>query len=199
MPEPLATATALSTRAGDAAAMLGRLPFVRVRECVPDAAFWLQFVPGDVAVATALTTATGLTLNRGDRVAQKDSRSMLWMGPGNWLLVADDGGEYNTQARGALLERGLAGVACSVTDVSDLWFRMHLQGICSRDVLAKGCALDLDPEAFPPGASAVMQFARIRALIHHLDASTGYHVYVERSFARYAWAWLADAMAEYLD
>jgi sarcosine oxidase gamma subunit len=34
-------------------------------------------------------------------------------------------------------------------------------------------------------------------LLHQLDDGPGYDIYVHRSFAIYAWSWLADASREY--
>ena len=119
----------------------------------------------------------------------------LWLGPGDWLIKP----RGNPASVREALARIVASTRSSLVDVSDLWFGVSLEGARSRDLLAKGSSLDLDATAFRPGATAVTQFARLRALLHHVDGSPDFDVYVERSYAAYLWAWLVDATNEFLD
>jgi sarcosine oxidase subunit gamma len=62
-----------------------------------------------------------------------------------------------------------------------------------REVLAKGCPLDLCPEIFPPGRCAQSVLAGIAILVHHLPTGDDMDIYVARSYGRFIHDWLLDA------
>jgi sarcosine oxidase subunit gamma len=99
------------------------------------------------------------------------------------------------------LRAALADAHAAIMDVSDGRVAFRLAGPSARDVLAKGCPLDLHPRAFPPGSCAQSLLAKAAVLIHLLDDAPergpNFDVYVARSFAHYSWTWLEDAGREY--
>jgi sarcosine oxidase subunit gamma len=123
----------------------------------------------------------------------KRERYALWLGPDEWLVVDAPGTEAKLVAD---LRKALAGLHAGVTDVTDGRTVIRLNGPNVRDVLAKGCALDLHPRAFGPAHCAQTRFAKATVILHQLDAQT-FDVYVERSFADYLWRWIEDAAGEY--
>ena len=141
-----------------------------------------------VAAATALGFDLPLVPNTSGGA---EGRSALWLGPDQWLVVAPG---QDTPP----LAAALAGYAASIVDVSDLRAVFRLAGPMSRDVLRKGCSVDLHPRAFSTGAVALTALARVRVILHQLDQAPTYDVYVERSVAGYMRDWLCDAMGEYL-
>jgi len=127
-------------------------------------------------------------------VAGDGERRVLWLGPDEWLAVCAEGqGAWSQRA----LEQALEGEHSLVSDVSHSRVIFGLEGPHAREVLMKGCSLDLDPVAFAPGRCAQSVLARAHMLLHQVGDAPGYHVYVHRSFADYAFAWLEDAAAEY--
>jgi sarcosine oxidase subunit gamma len=66
----------------------------------------------------------------------------------------------------------------------------------TRDVLGRGCSIDLRERAFPAGACAQTLVARIRVIVER-TAADEYVLRVRRSFAPYLVAWLLDALPEY--
>ena len=89
----------------------------------------------------------------------------------------------------------------AIVDVSDGRVALRLAGPNARDVLAKGCPLDLHPRAFPSGSCAQSLLAKAAVLIHLLDddphRGPTFDLYVARSSAHYLFAWLEDAGCEY--
>ncbi len=73
---------------------------------------------------------------------------------------------------------------------------MRLAGPRARDVLAKGCGLDLHPKAFAAGCCTQTPVAHIGCVLHHPDDVT-WDFYVPRSYARHFWEWLTDAASEF--
>jgi heterotetrameric sarcosine oxidase gamma subunit len=81
-------------------------------------------------------------------------------------------------------------------DVSGAWTQLVIAGSEAARVLAKGCALDLHPARFPPGACAAAGFARLRTIIWRPEQDR-FHMLVGRSYARALWEWLEDAAAQF--
>ncbi len=121
-------------------------------------------------------------------------RIALWLGPDEWLIVTPPGGEDETAEA---LRAALEGRHAAVTDVSDGRAVIGLSGACAREVLTKGCPLDLHARAFGPGRCAQSSLAKALVILHQTGDEPAYDIYVERSFADYLWAWLEDAAAEY--
>lgn len=143
------------------------------------------------AVEQVLGTGVPLQANR---VAKADGIAILWLGPDEWLVVMPDGREVGVLAR---LRQALVGQHCAVIDVSDSRAIIGFAGPRARNVLMKGCSLDLHPRLFGPGNCAQSGLARCHMLLHQIDAVPTYDVYVHRSFSDYVWRWFEDAAKEY--
>jgi sarcosine oxidase subunit gamma len=120
--------------------------------------------------------------------------TVFWLGPDEWLMLTPGGGEV---AVARDLSAALHGQFAAVTDVSGGQMVIALGGEYARDVLAKGCSLDLHPRVFGPGRCAQTHLARAGVLIHQRDDAPTFGLIVRRSFADYLWRWLEDAAAEY--
>ena len=122
----------------------------------------------------------------------------LWLAPGEWLIVtaADAGDTLAGKLAAAVADHG-----GSVVDVGDARTVLVLHGPNARNVLMKGCPLDLHPDAFRPGDCAQSLLARAAVILcqrkDDADAGTSFEIHVARSFAAYLWAWLEDAAGEY--
>lgn len=114
-------------------------------------------------------------------VAEWGDRSVLWLGPTEWLVVGD--GPTN-------LPGGV--------DVSANRTTIELSGPHARDVLEKGCTLDLHPRAFTVGRCAQTTLARAQIILWQTSNTPVYHLLVRGSFAQYVADWLVDASREYL-
>ena len=120
--------------------------------------------------------------------------TVLWLGPDEWLVVTPDGQEAEIVER---INDALTGQHFAVCDVSDSRAIIGLTGVHARDVLMKGCSLDLHPRVFEAGDCAQSSLARCHMLLHQIDEIPTYDIYVHRSFSDYAWRWLEDAAHEY--
>lgn len=109
----------------------------------------------------------------------------LWLGPDEWLLVSDED-------RTGPLEAALAGQHCAIVDVSEARAVLELSGPGATDVLASGCRPDLEP--LRPGSCAQTALARAHVLLEPREGGV-WRLYVGRSFAAYARAWVEDAIA----
>ena len=120
--------------------------------------------------------------------------TMYWLGPDEWLIVTPD------DHREAILRRlrqALAKLHVAVTDISGGQTALHLHGRHVRDVLAKGCPIDLHPRVFGIGQCAQSHLGKAPVLIGQIEEQPYFELIVRRSFADYLWMWLESAAEEY--
>ena len=145
----------------------------------------------DTHALAAVQRVLGVHLpNTPNTTAAADALLAIWLGPDEWLLLAE---RQESGPLVAALHAELAGHLASVVDISAGQTVIRLRGPSTGDVLAHGCALDLDPSAFPPGTCAQTLLARAQVLLLAVDAAPTVDVIVRRSFAPYVAAWLEDA------
>jgi len=127
-------------------------------------------------------------------VTDVQGSTMYWLGPDEWLIVTP--GERRAAIESDL-RKALASVRVAVTDVSGGQTVLQLHGSRVRDVLAKGCSIDLHPRAFSIGQCAQSHLAKAPVLIGQIENQPYFEIIVRRSFADYLWSWLTTAAAEY--
>lgn len=150
--------------------------------------------PGDESLVTAAQVALGIELplapNRwhgGERLAA------IWLGPDEWLVVAPDGQAASVEQ--ALRDGRPHDPWLAVTDVSHNYTRLVAAGPETREILAKGCALDLRPGEFEPGHCAQTLLAKAPVLLRALQDDDVIELWFRNSYTRYLVAWLLDASA----
>ena len=112
--------------------------------------------------------------------------------PRDWLIVTADA-EGRTGSIAVEARTRLAGHAAAI-DQSHGRIVLRLEGEGARDLLQKGCNLDLDALAFPEGALAQTGINGIAVMVHAAGAA-GFDLYVARSFAASLAEWLDHAGA----
>lgn len=115
-----------------------------------------------------------------------------WAGPDQYFVLAEGRGE------GALyreLKARLSGIA-SVTDQSHGRVIIRVSGPKARAVLAKGTPVDLHPDEFPAGKSAMTQMAHVG--VHLTRAGDDvYDLSVFRGFSGSFWEWITGQAEEF--
>lgn len=153
---------------------------------------------GDTADQTfldAVQAAVGFGLPiEPNTVTEGGEFAALWLGPNEWLILTPSGRE--TALAGALRD-SLGEVLSSVVDVSGGQTVLNLRGPHVRNLLAKGCTLDLHPRVFGPGRCAQSLVAKANVTVRQLDESPSFDLIVRRSFAEYLAIWIEDAAQEY--
>ncbi len=151
---------------------------------------------GDIsqeAFAAAVTDALGFALPaEPNTTAGEDNLRALWLGPDEWWVVCRD---RPTLAED--LAKALEGQGAAVTEVGESRTCIRVSGPHARDLIAKGCPLDLHPKVFATGHCAQGMLAKAGILLHQVSDEPAYDIYVLRSFAEYLWHWLEDAAQEY--
>jgi sarcosine oxidase subunit gamma len=111
---------------------------------------------------------------------------VFWLSPDQWLILCP---RARTADLLASLVKALGGTHALAVDVSDMRAVIRLEGKHAATVLLKGCALDLESDAYPPGTVRRLRFAEIAALLHVVEEDV-FDLFVFRSYADYAWDWL---------
>lgn len=155
--------------------------------------------PGERAFMTAVGRVLDLLLpTEPCGSASKGQITVLWLAPDEWLLTCPAG---DAPLFMRSLGEALGDVHAAVTDLTDGQVAFRVAGPSARDLLAKGCPLDLHPRAFEPASCARTVLAKTAVLIHLLDedraGDPAFDVFVARSFAHYLWMWLEDAGREF--
>ena len=112
--------------------------------------------------------------------AASGARAALWLGPDEWLLIAEEGAA-DLQAK---LEAALDGVFHTIVDVSHRNVGIWVEGPGAARLLAVGCPLDLDLRAFPVGMSTRTLLVKAEIGLWR-PAEDAFHIETLRSFAPY--------------
>jgi heterotetrameric sarcosine oxidase gamma subunit len=146
------------------------------------------------ATRRGITTAVGLTPDaQSNRAVSSGRTTALWVGPGRWLIVEPERADANLES---LLRSALPASQAALIDLGSSRTVLRVSGPRARDLLAKGCSIDLHPRAFPAGACAQSLLGHVAMLVHAVDDAT-LDVYVARSFGLTVWEFLTESAAEY--
>jgi len=107
-----------------------------------------------MAVNDALKAVIKLALPSVGKIKSKKNARVMWAGQGQWFVVGDVGMEILTETLDA---------KAAVTDQSDGWVVLTLNGADASEVLARLCSLDLD--ALEKGQTARAEFAHMMSCI----------------------------------
>ena len=146
--------------------------------------------------ATALEQVLGLPLPTGHGQVTGDpaGRHVLWMSPDEFLAV--DVSRQQAPGDGQEFEAALEGLPGQAVDLAANRTTLELTGPQARQVLEKGCHIDLHPRAFATGTAVVTPLGPVPVILHRF-ADDGYRLYPRASFADYLVRWLLDAAEEY--
>jgi sarcosine oxidase subunit gamma len=180
---------------GWSAAFAGLPGNVRIAEIPFLTQLNLRVEPGEAAAAAAGKALGGeLPAEPGTAVAGIGDVTVLWLGPDEWLILASPGRQGELED---LLRAAIGDSPGAVVDVSAQRTALSLSGPAARDVLARGCAIDLDPRVAPAGTCVQTLLARTGITIVVRDESASeFLLLVRASFAQYLAAWLVDACSD---
>lgn len=147
------------------------------------------------ALAQALKDRFGLDLPRQPGAVQANGRTLVWSGPGQWLLVAE-------RSDGFADDLVALSQHAAVADQSQSRAALGIGGPQARRALAKGCMLDLHDSVFPQGFAALTTISYIGVQLWRVADAAGsegaqFEMMVPRSMAGSFWSWLSASAAEF--
>ena len=163
----------------------GRGGAASVRISPAEPAGRLSLRAGTDAVA-ALSKVLGVSLPvKPKSSASANGRTALWLGPDEWLLIDEVGGNL-------VADCAKSGAVHSAVDVSHRNTAMIVSGPGAAATINAGCPLDLSLAVFPAGAASRTVFGKVEIVLHRIDEET-FRLECWRSFADYAFGLLSEA------
>ena len=177
----------------------GRTPFQGAQTQIAERPFigklTLRGNPDDTGFAAGVGSVLGVSLpTEPNTVTETGVCQISWVGPDEWLIYTADGAQTPLQER---LRTALEGIHSAVVDVSDYYTIIRISGVRARDVLAKGCPLDLHPRVFGPGRCAGSLFLKAAIRIIQVDDTPIYDLQVRWTFADYLYQHLVRGAEEW--
>ena len=115
--------------------------------------------------------------------------SALWLSPDEWMIYGrdiDKNLKVSLESEISKLNIG------SVTDVSDQWILINLNGENVFEVLSKGSPFDFNK--FKNTKNTVVQtlLNHVDVILHHSDTNN-VDLFVRKSFSEHLWLWINDS------
>lgn len=153
----------------------------------------LRVAPDNTAVRSAVKRSAGADLPLvANTFAAAGDRMVIWLGPDEWMIMAENGAAPSIIAELDTPEAGHV----AVTDISDAIGAVSMEGVHVRAVLAKHCGLDLHPDSFTPGMAHQTLLSHAGVTIACLEENR-FLVIGRSSFMPYILGLLQDASIEF--
>ncbi|NZD64380.1 sarcosine oxidase subunit gamma [Rhizobium sp. WYCCWR 11290] len=134
----------------------------------------------------AISSALGLALPDAPKTSGRaGARSVLWIGPDEWLVIDEAGADLMAALSGA-------GTLHSATDVSHRNVAIIVSGPGAEATLSAGCPQDLSLSSFPVGAASRTIFGKAEIVLFRTEEDT-FRVECWRSFSDYVFGLLNEA------
>ena len=148
----------------------------------------------DAAFVSAVESVIGCRPpEKANTIVRGNGYDMLWLGPDEWLVRS---AMAHDATRTALLQGKLgaafAGVFASAVDIGSGYTVLEISGTRTREVLVRGCPLDLHPTLFGEGQCAQTHYFKASMTLLPTGADS-FDIVVRRSFADYFVKIMLDA------
>ena len=150
---------------------------------------------GGAAVLARFGASRGEALATLGQVSLIPPRLSLSVRPGRWLVVGPTEAAPGSPAAHAQIWRQAAEGCAAVIDMSSAYAAFLLGGAPAREMLARGCRLDLHPREFPPGSAAATVVAQVPVILAALPF--GILLLTPSSTARHFHEWLEATAAPF--
>ena len=123
-----------------------------------------------------------------------DKYTSIWLSPDEWMIHSNNPIENNNSYE---LEESLyANISKnnlgSVSDVTDQFVMINMEGKEIFELLSLGCPLNFNEFKEKKGSTAQTILNHIDVIIHHKN-SNNVNLFVRRSFSEHLWSWIKDA------
>ena len=127
--------------------------------------------------------------------AYSDNYTSMWLSPDEWMIISNNliSKENNIYEIEELLFKKISKTNLgSVTDVSDQFVMVNLNGKKIYDLLSTGCPFDFSNFKLKEGSVAQTLLAKIDVIIHHKSVNS-INLFVRRSFSEHLTSWINDS------
>ena len=145
-------------------------------------------------------TNVGKTLNMilptvANTSTANDKLTSIWLSPDEWMIFSNDiieKGDNNYELENLLFSNISKNNFGSITDVTDQFVMINLEGKKIFELLSSGCPFNFNEFKEKKGSSTQTILNNIDVIIHHND-SNNVNLFVRRSFSEHLWYWINDA------
>lgn len=138
------------------------------------------------ASIASVSRALGLTLPQKPKTSvSKGGRTAMWLGPDEWLVIDEAGGDI-------LADCAKAKALHSAVGISHRNVAISVSGARAVAVVNSGCPQDLSLEVFPVGACSRTVLGKSEIVLYR-TAADAFRVECWRSFSDYIFTYLSEA------
>ncbi len=120
-----------------------------------------------------------------------DDPTAFWISPDGWLVTSRSLTSHRLQS---IAQQGCVSVSAAAVDVSDALVAIELHGARGRELLARGCGLDLSTRALGVGQCVRTRLAQLAVIVRPLGEDI-VELIVDRGPAAWLCDWIEDAAA----
>ena len=127
--------------------------------------------------------------------SSSDKYTSIWLSPDEWLVVSNnmiDKDNNNHEIENLLFNKISKTNLGGVTDVSDQFVLININGEKVFDLLSTGCPFNFNNFSKKKGAVTQTILAQIDIIIHHKELNN-INLFVRRSFSEHLMSWIDDA------
>ena len=126
------------------------------------------------------------------KVTNSRNSTTLPLAPGQWMVLAKEPDD-NFASKLAKRVKGLG----YVSQQSDSRIRISISGSKARQLMSRGCRLDLEGGNMQAGYCAQTTMAQVGVLLHQSSDEPSYDVFVYSGFARSFFDWLIHTSEQF--
>ena len=118
----------------------------------------------------------------------------IWLSPDEWMIFSNDiieKSNNNYELENLLFSNISKNSFGSVSDVTDQFVMINLEGKKIFELLSSGCPFNFNVFKKKKGSSAQTILNHIDVIIYHKD-SNNVNLFVRRSFSEHLWSWIND-------
>ena len=124
-----------------------------------------------------------------------DKYTSMWLSPDEWMVVSNnsiDKENNNYEIEEILFNKISKTNLGAISDVSDQFVLINLNGEKVFDLLSAGCPFNFNNFKTKKGAVAQTLLNQIDIIIHHKELNN-INLFVRRSFSEHLMSWISDA------
>ena len=124
-----------------------------------------------------------------------DNYTSMWLSPDEWMIISNniienDNNHYEIEE--LLFNKISKTNLGAVTDVSDQFVMINLNGDKIFDLLSTGCSFDFSDFSSKVGSVTQTLLSQIDVIIHHKEVNS-INLLVRRSFSEHLMSWINDS------
>ena len=127
--------------------------------------------------------------------SSSDKYTSMWLSPDEWMVISNspiDKENNNYEIEELLFNKISKTNLGAVSDVSDQFVLINLNGLKVLDLLSTGCPFNFNTFRTKKGAVVQTLLTQVDVVIHHKELNN-INLFVRRSFSEHLMSWIEDA------